>query len=65
MRAHGRKGLFPLSAGGGALSPDIVGTRPGHAWAVLESLVISQEFLSEHVVEGSLRKDFDSRPLKG
>ena len=32
---------------------------------VLESLVIPQEFLAEHVVEDALREDFDSRALEG
>ena len=32
---------------------------------VLDSLVIPQEFLAEHVVESGFRKDFDSRTLEG
>lgn len=32
---------------------------------VLESLVIPQEFLAEHVVEDALGEDFDSRALEG
>ena len=32
---------------------------------VLESLVIPQEFLAEHVVEDALGEDFDSRTLEG
>ena len=42
-----------------------VGTRPGISQVVLESLVIPQEFLAEHVVESGFRKDFDSRTLEG
>ena len=32
---------------------------------ILESLVIRQEFLAEHVVESGFRKDFDYRTLEG
>lgn len=47
------------------LGPILVSTRSGPSRAFKVPLVIPQEFLAEHVVEGGLWEDFDSRTLEG
>lgn len=48
-----------------ALSPFLVSTRSGPTHVLKVPLVIPQEFLAEHVVQGGLGEDFDSRTLEG
>lgn len=47
------------------LSHVLVSTRSGPSRAFKVPLVIPQEFLAEHVVEGALGEDFDSHALEG
>ena len=47
------------------LGHGLVSTRSGPSHAFTVPLVVPQEFLAEHVVEGGLGEDLDSRALEG
>lgn len=55
----------PLTEAADAPSCGFVSTRSGLSHAFKISLVIPQETLAEHVIEGGLGEDFDSRALEG